>query len=75
MSDLALLIGAITGLVAAVGTATAGIITALRAGKGERKRAARGALERLAEAAQDGQITPDEVASILAAEDEDGDEA
>lgn len=69
MGDIAALIGAITGLIAALGTAAAAIITARRASPAERKRAARGVLDRLAEAAQDGQITADEVAEILAAED------
>jgi hypothetical protein len=72
VGDLALLIGAITGLVAAVGTATTGVIIALRASPRERQQAARGALELLAEAAQDGVITPEELKAVL--DEERGDE-
>lgn len=65
MSDLASLVLAIATLVGALGTATAGVITALRSSPRERSQAARGAVGKLAEAAQDGEITADELKAVL----------
>lgn len=66
--QLPTIILAIATLIGAIGTAAAGVITALRASPRERDRAARGALEKLREATQDGDLTADEVAAILDAE-------
>lgn len=71
MGDLAGLITAVAALVGAIGTTTAVVITALRASPRERRRAARGALDRLKEAAADGEITPEELADVLRADRDD----
>lgn len=71
MGDWVSLLGAVALVIGSVGTATAGVITALRASPGERKRAATGALDKLAEAAADGEITPAELAAIFS-DDEEG---
>lgn len=73
MGDLALLLGAIAAVITAIGTTAVGLITALRASPRERKSAARGALHKLAEAAKDGVITPEELQAVL--EDEGGDDS
>ncbi len=71
MGDWALLLTAIAAIVGSLLTGSAAVITALRASSGERKRAATGTLDRLAEAAADGEITPAELAAIFS-DDEEG---
>lgn len=64
MSDLATLITAIAGLATAL-TGLAGVIVVLiKVSRRERPRAARGLAEQLAEAAEDGAITVDELRRI-----------
>lgn len=65
MGELATLLTAIGGLVTALGGAAAVIITALRTSRRERNRAADTVLDELHAAAEDGRITPEELAAIL----------
>lgn len=69
MGDLAALLTAIGGLITAVGGAVALVITSVRTSKRERPQAARNLAAELAKAAEDGEITADELRQIL---DEDG---
>jgi hypothetical protein len=72
VGDLVALLGAIALVIGSAGTATAAVITALRASPKERRRAARGALDRLRDAAADGEITPAELADVLREDDSQG---
>ncbi|MFD6072819.1 hypothetical protein [Amycolatopsis lurida] len=76
MSELAQLLTAIGGMVAMVLGAIGGLVTALRTSRRERpKAAANGATrvaEQLAKAAEDGEITPDEVAEAMRLLKEEG---
>lgn len=69
MSDLAQLLVAIGGMVAAILGGVAGLVTAIRTSGKERPRAAaKGAArfaEELAAAADDGVVTPDELAEAV----------
>lgn len=69
MSDLAQLLVAIGGMVAAILGGVAGLVTAIRTSGKERPRAAARGATRFAEAldaaAEDGQITPDEIAEAV----------
>ncbi|MEO6089549.1 MAG: hypothetical protein ABIQ18_41225 [Umezawaea sp.] len=74
MGDWALLLTAVGGILGSLLTGSAAVITALRASPRERKQAARGALGRLAEAAKDGTITPEELADVFRDDQEEGEE-
>jgi len=72
VSELAQLLVAIGGMVAAILGGVAGLVTAIRTSGRERPaaaskgmRAATRAAEQLAAAADDGEITPDEIAEAL----------
>lgn len=65
MGDIALVLGGVAAVITALGTAIAAVITALRASPRERQRAARGALDRLAAVAADGEITQEELQEVL----------
>lgn len=67
MGDWAVLLTAIAAIVGSMLTGTAAVITAMRSGPRERKKAAKRAVELFAEAAADGEITTDELAEIAAA--------
>lgn len=64
MGDAATLITAIAGLITALTGLVGAIAVAIRVGRRERPRAARGVAEQLAEAAEDGVITVDELRRI-----------
>lgn len=64
MSDIAALITAIAGLVTALTGLVGAVVLAVRVSRRERPRAARGVLERIADAAEDGVITVDELREI-----------
>lgn len=70
MDDLAQLLTAIAGLVTAIAGAVALVITTVRTSRRERPAAARQLLARLAEAAKDGDITPEELAEIAGTDEE-----
>lgn len=70
MGDAATLITAVAGLVTALTGLVGAIVVLVRVSRRERPRAARGLAERLAEAAEDGVITADELRRI--AEPEEG---
>ena len=69
MSDLAQLLVAIGGMVAAILGGVAGLVTAIRTSGRERPKAAsKGATrfaKELAAAAEDGELTPDEIAEAI----------
>lgn len=71
VSDLAALLTAIGGLITAIAGAVALVITAAKTSRKERPRAARNLLAQLAEAAEDGEITGDELREILESEGDD----
>jgi hypothetical protein len=74
VDDLASLLTAIGGLVTAVAGAFALVWTTVRTSRRERPAAVRRAAEELAAAAEDGEITPDEIAAALARLRQKGDE-
>ncbi len=75
MSDLAQLLVAIGGMVAAILGGVAGLVTAIRTSGRERPAAAAKGVtrvaEQLAKAAEDGQITPEELAEAMRALNEE----
>jgi hypothetical protein len=73
VSDLAALLTAIGGLITAIGGAVALVMTSVRTSRRERPKAARNLLAELAEAAEDGEITGEELRDILAEHQEDDD--
>lgn len=64
MSDVATLITAITGLVTAATGLVGALVLLIRVSRRERPRAARGIAAELAEAAEDGVITVEELRRI-----------
>lgn len=69
MGDAATLITAIAGLVTSLTGLVGAIIVGIRVSRRERPNAARGVFEQLAEAAEDGTITADELRRIADGED------
>lgn len=65
MGDLAALLTAIGSLITALGATTALLITTMRTSRRERSAAADEVLDQLCAAAQDGAITPEEIAGIM----------
>lgn len=66
MGDIATLLTAIGGLITALAGAYALVYNTVRMSRTERPAAAKGMARELAAAAEDGEITPDELAAILA---------
>lgn len=75
MTDLAALLTAIGGLITAGAGAFALVWNTVRMSRKERPRAAERAVEQLAAAAEDNEITADELAAVLKELREGGDEA
>lgn len=65
MGDAATLITAIAGLVTAFTGLVGAIAVVIRVSRRERPRAARGVVKQLAEAAEDGEITVEELRRIV----------
>ncbi|WP_199444448.1 hypothetical protein [Umezawaea beigongshangensis] len=65
MGDLATLLTAIGGLIMTSASAFALVYTTVRRSGGERRDTARAVVEDLAAAAEDGEITPDELTQAL----------
>ncbi|SES20821.1 hypothetical protein [Lentzea albida] len=65
MGDVATLLQAVGGLITAAAGAFVLVWTTVRSSKKERKDAAERAIEKLAVASEDGDITPDELADVL----------
>lgn len=71
MSDIASLLTAIAGLITALCGGIALVVTAFRTSRRERPRAARRLAEQLAEAAEDGVITTEELRKIAGPQHDD----
>lgn len=71
MGELTDMLTAAAPFVAALGTAAAAVITALRSSPKERRRAARGVVRRLKESAKDGDLTDDEIREALTPDEDD----
>lgn len=70
MGDAATLVTAIGGLITAITGLVGAIAVLIRVSKRERRQAARGVAAELAKAAEDGDITVDELRQIVEREDQ-----